>query len=87
MKRTMACLLCIMLMLFAVPAFCEEGCPVYDVILPERYEQTEDLYPVVYVLPDDGLSGDGVLQVDATRPDPNDPDKIHRVFAVKAAFS
>ena len=49
MKRTMAYLLCVVLMLFALPAFCEEGCPVYDVILPERYEQTQDLYPVVDV--------------------------------------
>ena len=59
MKRTMAYLLCVVLMLFALPAFCEEGCPVYDVILPESYEQTQDLYPVVYVLPDDGFSSDG----------------------------
>ena len=33
-----------------------------------------------------GLTG-GTLQVDATRPDPNDPNKTHRVFAVKAAFA
>ena len=30
---------------------------------------------------------DGTLQVDATRPDPNDPTKTHRVFAVRAEFA
>ena len=30
---------------------------------------------------------DGILQVDATRPDPADGSKSHRVFAVKAMFA
>lgn len=33
------------------------------------------------------LSADGILQVDATRTDPQDQEKTHRVFAVKAAFA
>lgn len=32
------------------------------------------------------LSGDGILNVNATRPDPMDPAKTHRVFALRAAF-
>lgn len=32
------------------------------------------------------LSAEGVLQVDAARPDPQDETKTHRVFAVKAVF-
>lgn len=34
-----------------------------------------------------GLSADGILQVNATRPDPADESKHHRVFAVKAEFA
>ena len=33
-----------------------------------------------------GLGSDNVLQVDATRPDPTDDTKTHRVFAVRAVF-
>ena len=33
-----------------------------------------------------GLDELGLLQVDATRPDADDPEKSHRVFAVKAMF-
>ena len=32
------------------------------------------------------LDETNLLQVDATRPDPDDPEKSHRVFAVKALF-
>ena len=33
------------------------------------------------------LGEDNVLQVDATRPDPNDENQTHRVFAVRAEFA
>ena len=32
------------------------------------------------------LGADGVLNVNATRPDPQDPTKLHRVFALRAVF-
>lgn len=32
------------------------------------------------------LTQDNILQVDATRPDPENPENTHRVFAVKAEF-
>ena len=34
-----------------------------------------------------GVDETGVLLVDATRPDPADPEKFHRVFAVRAEFA
>jgi len=33
-----------------------------------------------------GLDETNTLLVDATRPDPADPEKTHRVFAVRAEF-
>ena len=58
MKLAMTCLLCGMMMMCGLSAASgEAACPAYDVILPEGYETSNCLYPVVYVLSEDGLSG------------------------------
>ena len=58
MKLAMTCLWCSMMMLCGLSAASGEAtCPAYDVILPEGYEMSNCLYPVVYVLSEDGRSG------------------------------
>ncbi len=66
MKNMTRLLVCLMLLCaFFVPALAEGGAgDVLHVTLPEGYEDSGLRYPVLYVMPEDGLSGiDGALRL------------------------
>ena len=56
MKKWLVCLCALLCMLLAVPVMAQEG-DALRVTLPEGYEDSGLRYPVLYVMPEDGLGG------------------------------